>query len=160
MRLQRGFSLIELLVVMSIILVLASLAIPNFFRSKVAANEASAVSAVRTINTAQTTYAISYPSVGYASNLAALADPPPGQPVDSTHAGLVDWVLGCTSQPCPKSGYYFQITNATGSPVSGYQIQAYPINSGQTGIRGFCGDQLTHMTFDPNGGTNCTQPLE
>ena len=160
MRRQRGFSLIELLIVIAIILALAAMAIPNLLRSKMSANEASAVGSMRTIATAQTTYSVSYPQVGYADTLTKLAFPPSGSSIDQNHAGLIDWVLGCATQPCDKAGYRFSIVNATGNPVSAYQITATPQLVGQTGRRGFCGDQVPRLTFDPNGGTTCTQDLQ
>src|SRR5512146_2442583 len=142
MRHERGFSLIELLVVIAIILALAALAIPNLLRSKMSANEASAVSSLRAIANAQTTYAVAYPNIGYSDTLTKLSTPAPGNPVDASAAGLLDWVLGCASQPCPKAGYQFSILNATGTPVSAYDVHATPILAGQTGRRGFCGDQV------------------
>lgn len=160
MRVQKGFSLIELLIVVAIILVIAAMSIPNLIRSKMSANEASAVSALRTINTAQTTYAIAYPDVGYADALTKLAAASGGGPVTSNNAGLLDWVLGCATQPCTKSGYQFAIINATGTPVSAYQVTAIPQTPGQTGRRGFCSDQVPKMQYDPNGGTACTTPLQ
>jgi type IV pilus assembly protein PilA len=160
MRRGRGFSLIELLVVIAIILALAALAIPNLMRSKISANEASAVSSLRTIATAQTTYAVAYPNLGYADALTKLAAPQPGYPVGPNSAGLLDWVLGCASQPCPKAGYLFAITNPVGSPVAGYTVNATPQLMGQTGRRGFCGDQVPRIMVDENGGTNCTATLQ
>lgn len=160
MRRQRGFSLIELLIVIAIILALAAMAIPNLLRSKMSANEASAVGSIRTIATAETTYAVAYPQVGYADALTKLAFPPSGGTVDQAHAGLLDWVLGCNTQPCPKAGYQFSIVNAAGTPVSSYQITATPQLVGQTGRRGFCGDQVPRIMYDPNGGSVCTQNLE
>lgn len=157
---QAGFSLIELLIVVAIILVLAAMAIPNFIRSKISANEASAVSSLHTINTAQTTYSIAYPDLGYSDTLTKLAMPASGQPVSSDAAGLLDWVLGCATQPCPKSGYNFSITNTTGTPINSYKVTAVPIMPGQSGIRGFCTDQVPEMTYDQNGGTNCTAVLQ
>lgn len=157
---QEGFSLIELLIVVAIILVIAAMSIPNLLRSKMSANEASAVSSLRTINTAQTTYAVTYPTVGYADALTKLASAPGGGAPSSANAGLLDWVLGCSTQPCTKSGYMFAITNATGTPVSGYEVTAVPQLPGQTGRRGFCSDQVPRMMYDPNGGTSCTTPLQ
>ncbi len=159
MRKDAGFSLIELLIVVAIILVIAAIAIPNFLRSKISANEAAAVSNVRTINTAQTTYSITYPALGYADQLTKLAYPANGSP-DSNAAGLLDWVLGCASQPCVKSGYAYAIGNTSGSPIVAYKVTAVPTLPGQNGIRGFCSNQVPQMTYDQSGGTNCTSPLQ
>lgn len=158
---QHGFSLIELLIVVAIILIIAAMAIPNLIRSKISANEAAAVSNIRTVNTAQTTYEITYPSVGYADSLAKLAFPASGGAIDQNHAGLLDWVIGCASQPCSKTGYQFSIVNATGSPIiNNYSVTAVPVSQGNSGVRGFCSNQLSNMTYDPNGGTNCTNTLQ
>jgi type IV pilus assembly protein PilA len=155
-----GFSLIELLIVVAIILVIAAMAIPNLLRSKIAANEASAVASVRAINTAQTSYSTIYPAIGYADVLTKLAMAPGGGPPDPTHAGFLDWVLGCANQPCPRSGYQFAIVNAAGNPVATYAITGTPLVINQTGMRGFCSNQTNLVTFDPNGGSNCTTTLQ
>lgn len=160
MRKQRGFSLIELLIVVAIILVLAAIAIPSLLRSRISANEASAVASIRSINTAQVTYAVTYPSEGFADNLAKLGTPTGTTPVSSAAAGLLDWVLGCAAQPCPKSGYQFSITNVQNIPVSSYAVVATPLIYGQTGVRGFCSDQLSHVSYDPSGSTNCTKDVQ
>jgi prepilin-type N-terminal cleavage/methylation domain-containing protein len=160
MRRQRGFSLIELLIVVAIILALAAMAIPNLIRSRMSANEASAVSSLHAIANAQTTYQLTYPYLGYADELTKLAYPPSGQPIDANHAGIIDWVLGCTAQPCTKSGYQFSIGNTVGTPISGYIAVGTPQVVGQTGRRGFCGNQASQVTYDPNGGSSCTVPLE
>lgn len=156
---QRGFSLIELLIVVAIILVIAAIAVPNMLKARIQANEASAISSVRTINTAQVTYAVTYPDVGYAANLASLGAPTSGN-VTSANAGVLDWVLGCPSQPCPKSGYLFSIVNTSGVPISAYDVQAIPKMVGQSGQRGFCSNRMNPLLYDPQGGTNCTVPLE
>jgi len=133
MRKEKGFSLIELLIVVAIILIIAAIAIPNLLRSRIAANESSAVGSMRSINTAQVTYASSYPDVGFGANLKVLG---PGTAVDSNTAGLVDNVLGCASQPCNKSGYKFSVSGTTSAYTSGGD----PITVGQTGQRFFFSD--------------------
>jgi type IV pilus assembly protein PilA len=160
MRRQRGFSLIELLIVVAIILIIAAMAVPSLLSSKMAANEASAVSSLRTITTAETTYALTYPNVGYADELAKLSYAPSGQPVSSTHAGIIDLLLGCSSQPCLKSGYQFSITGASGSPVNTYVAVGTPKTAGVTGVRGFCADQASKITVDPGGTSACSIPLK
>jgi prepilin-type N-terminal cleavage/methylation domain-containing protein len=156
---QRGFSLIELLIVVAIILVIMAVAVPGFLRARISANEASAISSVRAVNTAQVTYAVTYPTVGYATDLARLGAPTSGQ-ANSSKSGLLDWVLGCDNQPCPKSGYQFSIDNTTGDPVTTYRVIGIPVSYGNTGIRGFCSDKMNPVTADPNGGANCTLDLK
>src|SRR3569832_1061902 len=105
MRKQKGFSLIELLIVVAIILIIAAIAIPNLLRSKMAANEASAVASVRTINTAQVTYASAYPDAGFAGAIASLGGDPStcatAAGATSTNACLIDNLLTTGT----KSGY-------------------------------------------------------
>jgi prepilin-type N-terminal cleavage/methylation domain-containing protein len=155
---QKGFSLIELLIVVAIILIIAAIAIPNLMKSRIQANEASAVASLRVINSAQVSYITQYPTVGYADSLTKLG-PASGAP-SSTKAGLLDENLGCASQPCVKAGYKFAIINYQGNPVASYDLSGVPMSVNVSGRRGFCSSQLVVITYDDAGGTACTEPIK
>jgi type IV pilus assembly protein PilA len=165
---QEGFSLIELLIVVAIILIIAAIAIPNLLRSRMAANEASAVGSLRTINTAEVTYFSTY-GVGYSpadTNLGGV----PGAAATCAAAGLLDPVLAPAAPPIQKSGYSFTFINGTvaatvpaGSACApgwadGYVITAVPINVGTTGQRSFCTDASGVVRFDPTGAAPANAP--
>lgn len=156
---QSGFSLVELLVVVAIILIIAAIAIPSLMRAKISANEASAVSSIRSIHSTEVVYSLTYPAIGFADDIAKLGPFPPNTPATPAHAGLLDFVLGCAAQPCHKSGYMFGVDQTSGSPINTFRATGTPVTPQRTGIRGFCAPTPGNMAADPNGGTNCTDPI-
>jgi len=132
-----GFSLIELLIVVAVILIIAAIAIPNFIRSKMRANEAASVANLRNIATAETVYNTTY-GVGFSLTLANLG----GSPAipDATQAGLIDSVLSAGT----KTGYTFTytvlVTDANGN-AQAFGVNADPVAPGTTGDRHFYTDQ-------------------
>jgi len=151
MRKQKGFSLIELLIVVAIILIIAAIAIPNLLRSRIAANEASAVGSIRTLNTAEVTYASTYPNMGFTCTIANMGPPAGTAAATSSTAGLIDSVLASGV----KSGYTFALTGCTaaGSTTINvtYQATGVPTAAGQTGQRAFCSDQSGVIKYDAAG---------
>ncbi len=162
MRKQNGFSLIELLIVVAIILIIAAIAIPNLMRARMAANESSAVASLRTINTAENTYQATYPIVGFSANLVSLGGALGAACVpSSTTACLIDSVLANDGNPAGsgKSGYNI-VTGAgtvNAGVIIGYTVQATPMTLNQTGVRGFCSEEDAVVRVDPAGKCSNTE---
>ncbi|HUC54635.1 MAG TPA: prepilin-type N-terminal cleavage/methylation domain-containing protein [Candidatus Cybelea sp.] len=150
MRTNKGFSLIELLLVVAVILIIAAIAVPNFLRARMRANETSAVASLRVINTAAITYSITYPDLGFPAQLTTLGGVNPCSS-SSTQACLIDDILAQGS----KAGYNFVWTGDTLIPSSGFTVTGTPQAVGASGQNMYCSDQSGVIHYDPSG-SGCT----
>jgi type IV pilus assembly protein PilA len=155
---KSGFSLIELLIVVAIILIIAAIAIPNLLRSRISANEAAAISTLRNINNSQAAYIAIYGSnIGYADTLIKLG---PGNSCDFTHACLIDNVVSCAAQPCIKSGYgYFLASTFTAIPFADYTSTATAMHFGSSGQANYCSTEDVALRQEINPLTTLTAAL-
>ena len=136
---EKGFSLIELLIVVAIILIIAAIAIPGLLRARISANESSAVGSIRIINSAEISYAAAYPDQGFATTLSYLGGPVGANCVPSTSSGcFIDSALSSGT----KSGYVYTLQIGSSPAVGGinpsYSIVVTPQTNNITGIRSFC----------------------
>jgi type IV pilus assembly protein PilA len=146
MQKKKGFSLIELLIVVAVILIIAAIAVPSYLHARIAANESAAAAAVRIVNSAQVTYNSAYPTVGFASSLAVLGGSGAVcAPPTSTNACIIDDMLAAGQ----RGGYNFVLTNVSGTPPTSYNIIATPIASNYSGNRNFCSfeDAILRYSF-------------
>jgi type IV pilus assembly protein PilA len=155
---EQGFSLIELLLVVAVILIIAGIAIPNYLRSKMRANEAAAVANMRTITTAEVSYTTTY-GIGFSLDLISLADNPSGI-VDQSHASLIDEVLAHGQ----KNGYsytYTVVNQDSLGHVTDYAVTADPLVPNTTGTRHFYADQSgTIRSNDSTTASSSDSPLQ
>ena len=160
--LQQGFTLMELLIVMSIMIILMLIAIPNFISMKAQADETSAIQSLRAIYQAQIQYQTNFPSNGFACSLSALGGAASAGPPSPTAAQVLQGDLA-TGQ---KSGYTFNIVNCNKVMVNNqdmytsYEATAVPQSVGKSGHRGFCIDSAGEIKADLAGGTNCSQAIQ
>jgi type IV pilus assembly protein PilA len=159
---EAGFTLMELLIVISIMLILMLIAIPNMLNLKAQANETSAIQSLRAIQEAETQYTTEYPQNGFACQLSNLGGVASSGAPSAQSAQLLQADLASGT----KSGYQFAITNCTKATVNNqdnytsYEATATPLQVGKTGHNGYCLDMSGTILKDPTGGTNCTVPIQ
>lgn len=137
----KGFSLIELLIVVAIILIIAAIAIPNLLQARMAANEASAVGSLSAIKSSEVTYSTAYPSVGYSPDIGSLGGAPPCTPAPAT-ACLLDSFLSASTPGSPgKSGFVYLATGImpAGTTLNmAFVAATAPVHVRSTGNHDYC----------------------
>jgi type IV pilus assembly protein PilA len=153
MKKQKGFSLIELLIVVGIILIIAAIAIPNLIKSRMAANESSAVGSLRALTTAEIAYATACPNLGFTNSLLQLG---PAGTVCPGGANQIDNLLATGT----KSGYRMAITNVVGLPANTFNVKADPVST-SSGTRHFFVDETGVIRYNPAAAASVTDnPLQ
>ena len=159
---ESGFTLVELLIVMSVILILLTLAIPAMQSVIRRGNETSAITSLRMLDEMEGQYNSTYPQHGFACSLTALGGKIGSGPPTAEAAQLIPDDLASGH----KAGYTFTISNCAKTTINNvdqynsYQITAVPNSVGHSGNRGFCTDENGEIRYDPKGGTNCTELLQ
>ena len=159
---ESGFTLVELLIVMSVILILLTLAIPAMQSVIRRGNETSAIASLRMLNEMEGEYNSNYPQHGFACSLTALGGKVGSGPPTAESAQLIPDDLATGN----KAGYTFTISGCAKSTINNvdqynsYTITAVPNSVGHSGNRGFCTDENAQIRYDPKGGTNCTELLQ
>jgi type IV pilus assembly protein PilA len=159
---EAGFTLMELLIVMAVILILMLVAIPSLLNMTIQAHETSALASLRAIQAAEVQYQTNFPANGFACTIGALGGNPGSGPPTPQAAQMLQTTLA-TGQ---KDGYTFTITNCTKvqnannqDMFTSYEVTGIPQTVGKTGHRGFCMDMSGEIKVDLAGGTNCTVPI-
>jgi type IV pilus assembly protein PilA len=155
-RADQGFSLIELLIAVAIIMIIMAIALPNLQKLRRNTNATAAQGNLRTLSTVLNAYAMDYPNIGYPPTLLALGPPQSGSPESATAANLIDEAMA-KAATAPKQGYIYTYVPAPGTPCSAFTITAVP-QSG-SGTRYFFLDQDGAIRFNDGAPATATSPI-